>query len=113
MSIIINLLQSIVPFLIKFISNHSDEWLEDLYKKIGNSLTNKSSIKIIAQTEDGKEIPIHTLSIVKFTNTLKNLSKGTIDIDVYAEGYKKYPITINIEDNNMEIEKTIIMKKEE
>ena len=35
MQIIISILQFLVPYIIRFIDRHTDEWLEDLYKLIG------------------------------------------------------------------------------
>ena len=108
MQIVISILQFLVPYLIKFVDKHTDEWLEDLYSLIGKKFSYKScKLKVTVYGSNGKVLDD---AIIKFKEgsigDLMSYAKDTIilstpNIVISADGYKQKELTLNILDNSL------------
>ena len=108
MQIIISILQFLVPYLIRFIDRHTDEWLEDLYKLIGKKFTYKScKLKVNVYGSDGTildnaMIKFNEESIGDIMAYAKDMiTLSTPNIIILADGYKKKELTLNVLDNSL------------
>lgn len=118
MQIIISILQFLVPYIIRFIDRHTDEWLEDLYKLIGKKFTYKScKLKVNVYGSDGTildnaMIKFNEESIGDIMSYAKNMiTLATPNITVSADGYKQKELTLNIIDNSL-LDIDVVLEKE-
>ena len=118
MQIVISVLQFLVPYLIRFIDRHTDEWLEDLYNIIGKKFSYKSCrLKVNAYGSDGV---ILDNAMIKFNSEsigdVMAYAKGMItlstpNIIILADGYKQKELTLNILDNSL-LDIDVVLEKE-
>lgn len=118
LQIVINILQWLMPYLIKFVDKHTDDWLELLYDKIGKRFVNKycklsitvvavdNPVKIKFNTEDYGDVYVDLVGCNKSFDNFKSNS-----ITLMAEGYRDKTIKLNIEENSF-IDLTETLDKE-
>ena len=118
MQIVISVLQFLVPYLIRFIDRHTDEWLEDLYNIIGKKFSYKSCrLKVNAYGSDGvildtAMIKFNSESIGDIMSYAKNMiTLATPNITVSSDGYKQKELTLNILDNSL-LDIDVVLEKE-
>ena len=118
MQIIISILQFLVPYIIRFIDRHTDEWLEDLYKLIGKKF-NYKSCKLKVNVYDNSGAILDT-AMIKFNEEsigdVMAYAKGMItlstpNIIILADGYKQKELTLNILDNSL-LDIDVVSEKE-
>ena len=107
LQIVINILQWLMPYLIKFVDKHTDDWLELLYDKIGKRFVNKycklsitvvavdNPVKIKFNTEDYGDVYVDLIDYKKSFDNFKSNS-----ITLIAEGNSDKTIKLNIEENS-------------
>ena len=118
MQIVISILQFLVPYLIKFVDKHTDEWLEDLYNIIGKKFSYKScklSVRVYGESGnilDNAMIKFNAESIGDIMTCTKNIiTLSTPNITVLAEGHKQKELTLNIIDNSL-LDIDVVLEKE-
>ena len=118
MQIVVSILQFLVPYLIRFIDRHTDEWLEDLYKIIGKKFSYKScklSVRVYGENGnvlDNAMIKFNAESIGEVMSYAKDtITLSTPNITVLAEGYKQKELTLNIIDNSL-LDIDVVLEKE-
>ena len=118
MQIIISILQFLVPYLIRFIDRHTDEWLEDLYNIIGKKFSYKSCrLKVNVYDNSGAildnaMLKFNSESIGDIMSYAKNMiTLATPNITVSSDGYKQKELTLNILDNSL-LDIDVVLEKE-
>lgn len=125
MNIIISIAQFLIPYLIKFVDKHSDDFLDMLYKRIRKVLEegNMATIKFNVMDKNGKKIDnsvaVFSLDLIgsiqkKQTNdelVICGFSKGKNEFTIKADGYKDHIETINFESDNSYIERVVILEE--
>ena len=120
LQIIISILQWLTPYLIKFVDEHTDDWLELLYDKIGKRFVNKycklsitvvavdSPVKMKFNTEDYGGVYADLIDYKKSFDNFKSNS-----ITLMAEGYRDKTIKLNIEESSsIDLTETLEKEKE-
>lgn len=119
---IVKFIATIVPYLLKFLDKHSDEYLEVLNKRITKFLGEDSSaiIKFVIIDESGNQVKDAMImfnteeygEIYKRAErniiTIKGLKEGKHEFILFANN-KEELITIEVENNNSFIEKMLVL----
>lgn len=117
MQFIANLVAAIIPYLLRFMDKHSDEYLEKLSNKLINFLDSeyRATVKFCVIDKEGK--PVQNVEAgfnIKEVGKVYRKGEGNIiTITGLKEGKYEFEvldqiIPIEIEDANVMIEKTII-----
>jgi hypothetical protein len=117
---IANLVAAIIPYLLRFMDKHSDEYLEKLSNKLINFLDSeyRATVKFCVINKEGK--PLQNVEagfcIEDIGKVYKKGEGSIITITGLREGKYEFDvlgkiIPIEIEDANVVIEKTIIMEE--
>lgn len=124
MQFIVKFVAAIVPYLLRFLDKHSDEYLEMLSKRIialigGNKV---ATIKFHIINSQGEPVAnaVAGFSIDAFGKVYKKsdgnvisitgFKAGEYEFDISAKDYENEVVKINIENENTVIEKTIVLR---
>lgn len=122
MQLIVKIVAAIVPYLLRFLDRHSDEYLEALSKRIIKFLggDNSATIKFVIIDESGKQVKDTMLmfNTDEYGEIYKKSERNIITITGLKEGKhefilfiddKEELISLDIEDNNSFIEKILVV----
>ena len=120
---IVKLVAAIVPYLLRFLDKHSDEYLEALNKRITKFLggDNSATIKLNIINELGK--PVYNVLVMfntkEYGEICKKSDKNIVVITGLKEGKheflveannKEELVSIEIEDCNIYLDRTIVVR---
>lgn len=118
MQFIANLVASIIPYLLRFMDKHSDEYLEKLSKRLIAFLDDEYRATVKFRVIDKEGSPVQNIeagfNIEDIGEVYKKGDRNVITITGLKEGKYEFNILgqiipIEIENANMVIEKTIVV----
>lgn len=124
MQFIANLVAAIIPYLLRFMDKHSDEYLEKLSNKLIDMLDDNkyATIKFYIINSHGEPVAnaVAGFNIDVFGKVYKRAEGNVISItgfkggeyefDISAKDYDKEIVKVNIENENTVIEKTVVLR---
>lgn len=124
MQYVIKILTTIIPYLLRFIDKHSDEYLELLNKRISKFIgaDEVATVRFYVIDEQGNSINNYIVSFNadKYGEVFKksvngNLSitgfkEGKYMINISADGYERTWAEVEFEDTNYILEKAVVLK---
>lgn len=124
MQYVIKILTTIIPYLLRFIDKHSEEYLELLNKRISKFIgaDEVATVRFYVIDEQGNSINNYTVSFNadKYGEVFKksvngNLSitgfkEGKYMINISADGYEHTWAEVEFEDTNYILEKAVVLK---
>lgn len=124
MQFIVKFVAAIVPYLLRFLDKHSDEYLEALNKRIvaliGGDKVATIKFHIINLHGEPVANAVAGFTIDVFGKVYKRAEGNIIDItglkggeygfDISAKDYENEVVKVNIENENTIIEKTIVLR---
>lgn len=124
MQFILKFVAAIIPYLLRFMDKHSDEYLEVLSKRIiafiGGNIVATIKFHIINSQGEPVANSVAGFSLPNFGEVFKKADGNLILISGFKEGkhtfeivakdYDKEVIEIEIEDPNVVIDKTIVLR---
>lgn len=124
MQYLIKILTMIIPYLLKFIDKHSDEYLELLNKRIAKFIgaDEVATVKFYAIDENGNSIKDFVVSfdVDNFGEVFKKSVNGNLAITgfkegkymavISADGYEHTWEELEFEDTNYILEKMVVLK---
>ena len=124
MQFIVKILTAIVPYILRFIDRHSDEYLALLNKRISKFLGDfdVATVKFFIINEQGESVKnavacfyIDNFGDVQKKATgsflaIKGFKAGKVTFEMMAEGYKNTIVEVVFEEDSSIVEKTLVMK---
>ena len=124
MSVFVQIVNFVLPYLINFVSKHMDGWLESFSKLISQKILDETDVSITLYCIDIHNNKINTPlaifnstkygEIAKIGNTegiieLQGIVNNT-KITIKKEGYEDFVFELSIPSTNSHIEKIIVLK---